>query len=206
MPTLSLVHSGPSITSLEIASMVESRHADVRRSIERLAKSGIIQLPPMAFSDQINNLGFPQKVKSYMFSGETGKRDSIVVVAQLSPQFTGRMVDRWMELERALAKRTSVLSIENQRKVEAFDRLVESDGTIPLESVGPLYALGRTRLYQRLRSLRVLTQKNRPYQKHVDAGRFKVRLTEEYEYYSISTFVTPKGAVWLDTLLNNPST
>lgn len=76
MTALSLVHSGPSITSLEIASMVESRHADVRRSIERLAKSGIIQLPPMAFSDQINNLGLPQKVKSYMFSGETGKRDS----------------------------------------------------------------------------------------------------------------------------------
>lgn len=205
MTALSLVHSGPSITSLEIASMVGSRHADVRRSIERLAKSGIIQLPPMAFSDQINNLGLPQKVKSYMFSGETGKRDSIVVVAQLSPQFTGRMVDRWMELEKALAKRTAVLSIEDQRKVETFDRLVESDGAIPLESVGPLYALGRTRFYQRLRSLRVLTQKNRPYQKHIDAGRFKVRLTEEYEYYSISTFVTPKGAVWLDTLLN-PST
>lgn len=31
--------------------------------------------------------------------GEQGKRDSIVVVAQLCPEFTARLVDRWQELE-----------------------------------------------------------------------------------------------------------
>lgn len=206
MPTLSLVHSGPSITSLEIANMVESRHADVRRSIERLAKSGVIQLAPLAFSEQINNLGLPQRVKAYVFSGENGKRDSIVVVAQLSPQFTGRMVDRWMELEHKLAKaQAPVLSIENQSKVEAYDRLLASDGSIPLESAGQIFALGRTRFYQKLRSLRVLTRRNRPYQVHVDSGRFKVRIAEQDKYYSAETFVTPKGAAWLDGLLNNSS-
>ena len=35
----------------------------------------------------------------YVFSGEQGKRDSIIVVAQLSPEFTARLVDRWQELE-----------------------------------------------------------------------------------------------------------
>jgi hypothetical protein len=37
--------------------------------------------------------------KHYRFTGEQGKRDSIVVVAQLSPEFTARLVDRWQELE-----------------------------------------------------------------------------------------------------------
>ena len=206
MPTLSLVHSGPSITSLEIANMVESRHTDVRRSIERLTKSGVIQLAPLAFSEQINNLGLPQRVKAYVFSGENGKRDSIVVVAQLSPQFTGRMVDRWMELEHKLAKaQAPVLSIENQSKVEAYDRLLASDGVVSLESIGQVYSLGRTRFYQRLRSLRVLTRRNRPYQVHVDAGRFIVRLSERDKCYGSEVYVTAKGATWLDELLNNPS-
>ena len=35
-----------------------------------------------------------------MFSGEKGKRDSLIVVAQLSPEFTGAIVDRWIELEK----------------------------------------------------------------------------------------------------------
>ena len=38
------------------------------------------------------------------FPGEQGKRDSIVVVAQLSPEFTARLVDRWQELEAQVAK------------------------------------------------------------------------------------------------------
>ena len=40
----------------------------------------------------------------YVFSGEQGKRDSIIVVAQNSPEFTAILVDRWQELEAALVK------------------------------------------------------------------------------------------------------
>ncbi|MDP1165211.1 phage regulatory protein/antirepressor Ant, partial [Klebsiella pneumoniae] len=40
----------------------------------------------------------------YVFSGEQGKRDSIIVVAQLCPEFTARLVDRWQELEAQIAK------------------------------------------------------------------------------------------------------
>ena len=76
------------MTSKEIAELVESRHADVKRSIDRLAKREVIGLPPTAFSEEINNLGFPVKHEYYLFEGEQGKRDSIVVVAQLSPEFT----------------------------------------------------------------------------------------------------------------------
>lgn len=79
------------MTSAEIADLVESRHDKVKQSIERLAKRGVIQLPPMG--EVQNHLG--QRVSVY----SVGKRDSYVIVAQLSPEFTARLVDRWQELE-----------------------------------------------------------------------------------------------------------
>ena len=54
----------------------------------------VICLPPLG--EYLDNLGRP--ASEYIFSGEQGKRDSIVVVAQLSPEFTARLVDRWQEL------------------------------------------------------------------------------------------------------------
>ncbi|WP_434223344.1 hypothetical protein [Xenorhabdus bakwenae] len=92
------------MSSREISDLVESRHDSVKRTIERLAKRGVIQLPPMV--EVNNNQSDSPNARSnvYVFSGEKGKRDSIVVVAQLSPEFTARLVDRWQELENELAK------------------------------------------------------------------------------------------------------
>ncbi|HHZ5992610.1 TPA: Rha family transcriptional regulator [Escherichia coli] len=89
----------PSMTSIEIAELVGSRPDNVKISIERLAKSGVIQLPALQVFEKINNLGLRRSIEAYVFEGEQGKRDSIIVVAQLSPEFTARLVDRWRELE-----------------------------------------------------------------------------------------------------------
>lgn len=87
------------MTSIEIAELVGKRHDNVKRTIETLAKNGVIRLPQIEVSERINNLGFSVQYEHYVFEGEQGKRDSIVVVAQLSPEFTARLVDRWRELE-----------------------------------------------------------------------------------------------------------
>ena len=87
------------MSSREIAELVESRHDNVRVTIERLAERGVIALPAM----QEKPTGGRPSVE-YVFSGEKGKRDSLVVVAQLSPEFTGRLVDRWQELESQAAR------------------------------------------------------------------------------------------------------
>ena len=79
------------MTSQDIAALVNSRHDDVKRSIERLAEKCIIELPPMA---EIKTATKPVKVY------QIGKRDSYVIVAQLSPEFTAALVDRWQELEK----------------------------------------------------------------------------------------------------------
>ena len=88
------------MTSLEIADLVGSRHDKVKQSIERLAddnehRKAIIQLPPLG--EVKNHLG--QSISVY----KVNKRDSLIVVAQLSPEFTAAIVDRWQELEQQVS-------------------------------------------------------------------------------------------------------
>ncbi|WEI20141.1 Rha family transcriptional regulator [Acinetobacter proteolyticus] len=90
------------MNSLEISELVDSRHDKVKQSIERLVERKIIALPPMGIVVKtLNNREYNTEV--YIFKGEQGKRDSIIVVAQLCPEFTARLVDRWQELEHQVA-------------------------------------------------------------------------------------------------------
>lgn len=92
------------MSSLEISGLVDSRHDKVKQSIERLAERRVITLPP---TGEVTNDGpGPKTIKVYRFTGEQGKRDSIIVVAQLCPEFTARLVDRWQELEAQASKPT----------------------------------------------------------------------------------------------------
>ena len=144
-----------SMNHLEIAELVNKRSDNVKRTIETLVDKGVIRLPQIENIDKINNLGLNIKVKTYIFTGEQGKRDSIIVVAQLCPEFTARLVDRWQELEAQVAKpidpmklladphalRNALLTysekvIELEQQVEvmqptvkAFDRIAKADGS-----------------------------------------------------------------------------
>lgn len=89
---MNLIHSNSvTMSSLEIADLVGSRHDNVRVTIERLVDRKVIQ--PPALQEVKNDRG--QGVATYMIC----KRDSFVIVAQLSPEFTAALVDRWQELE-----------------------------------------------------------------------------------------------------------
>lgn len=126
-----------SMTSLEIAELVGSQHKDVKRSIERLMDKGIIRSAPMANFEIINNLGLKRNVGAYIFEGEQGKRDSIIVVAQLCPEFTARLVDRWRELEEQIRKPMSeiemvaAMALEAVRQQKRILRWKKKSATLP---------------------------------------------------------------------------
>ena len=80
------------MSSREIADLVNSRHDKVKQSIERLAERDVISKPPMGDGEKSAN-GVVEKL--YFLC----KRDSLIVVAQLCPEFTAVIVDRWQELE-----------------------------------------------------------------------------------------------------------
>lgn len=89
---------GPvTMSSREIAELVEKRHDNVKRTIETLVERGVIARPQI---EDVQEAGGNSRVyitQEY----RVGKRDSYVIVAQLSPEFTARLVDRWQELENA---------------------------------------------------------------------------------------------------------
>ncbi|HDR1832397.1 TPA: phage antirepressor KilAC domain-containing protein [Pasteurella multocida] len=88
---ITLNNENLTMSSREIAELVEARHDSVKRTIERLQDKGLIQLTPLV--EVKNHLG--QTVTEYRLV----KRDTYIVVAQLCPEFTARLVDRWQELE-----------------------------------------------------------------------------------------------------------
>lgn len=94
---MNILTQNQTMTSIEIADLVEKRHDVVKKSIERLAERSVIVQPPMVDGIKSAN-GIVTKL--YLFSSEQGKRDSIIVVAQLSPEFTACIVDRWQHLEK----------------------------------------------------------------------------------------------------------
>jgi phage regulator Rha-like protein len=80
------------MSSKEIAVLVDSRHDSVKRAIERLVERSVILQPPLVVGIKSAN---GVVTSEYQIS----KRDSYIIVAQLSPEFTARLVDRWQELE-----------------------------------------------------------------------------------------------------------
>ncbi len=153
-----LISAKASMTSKEIAELVGSREDNVKRTIERLANSGVISQPPTEDGIKSANGVIP---KHYVFSGEKGKRDSIIVVAQLYPEFTARLVDRWKELEDERVKPKSqaeiiaamaLANLESERRISHVEQKVEQvnevieqikQGTIPAGWIG--YSLAKTK-------------------------------------------------------------
>ena len=127
MSDLTVLTNQVSMTSKDIADLVGSRHSDVIRSIERLMDKGVITRTPISLYETINNLGFPTHRKHYVFSGEQGKRDTIIIVAQIRPEVLAKNVDRWLDLEQRNQTSTTYIEALKQLiyKEEEKQALVE---------------------------------------------------------------------------------
>lgn len=78
------------MSSREIAELTHKEHKNVLRVIRDLIGQNLVaQIEPLKF--QYRNQWFDYY--------ELNKRDTLVVVARLSPEFTAAVIDRWQELE-----------------------------------------------------------------------------------------------------------
>jgi phage antirepressor YoqD-like protein len=138
------------MSSREIASLTSKEHKNVLRVIRDLISDQILDA-------QIEPLKFKYRGQQFDYY-ELNKRDSLVVVARLSPEFTAKVVDRWQELEERLVKPVDpmvalndpatmrglllnysekVINLESQVEemkpaVEAFERIAAADGSLCL--------------------------------------------------------------------------
>lgn len=202
------------MSSREIADLVESRHDSVKRTIERLQDKGLIQLTPMV--EVRNHLG--QVVTEYQLI----KRDTYVVVAQLSPEFTARLVDRWQELEnqqmpqipqtlsealRLAAdqaeqiERQNLLLEQQRPKVEFVQRYVEVGTTKSLRETAKILRVPERAMIDCLVGDGLLFRQSGnllPYQKYHAKGLFDVKTgTTEHGHNYTQTRVTSKGIEYI---------
>ncbi len=204
------------MTSVEIADMVEKRHDNVKRTIESLAEQGVISFPQV---EEKPTAGRP--LQFYIFEGEKGKRDSIVVVAQLSPQFTARLVDRWQELEEKQTPETpktyiealeKLLESEKEKlvlkeelkaaepKVEFVNNYVDAKGNKTFRGLVKMLNVNEREFRNWLHDSKIMYRLNgawMPYSEYLHKGYFEVKTGEkDGKSYSLCYF-TPKGEVWI---------
>lgn len=208
-------NSEQSMTSLEIAELVEKRHDNVKRTIESLVNANIISHPQIEDGIKSAN-GVTPKV--YVFTGEKGKRDSIIVVAQLCPEFTARLVDRWAELEgknrelskmeilqMALESEQQKLVLQQQLEIQApkvafVDKYVAGNGNKTFRQVTKLLGANERKFRDFLKKEKIMYKLNGEwlaYQNHIDAKRFhnNTGISESNHTFTRSLF-TPKGVEW----------
>lgn len=207
------------MSSREIADLVESRHDSVKRTIERLVESGAISQPPMVDGVKSAN-GVVEKTY------KINKRDSYVIVAQLSPLFTARLVDRWQELENSkqqfeipttlsgalllAAKQAEQLEqqqllLEQQKPMVQFvEEYVDSNGTMSLRDAGKVLGMGQKKFIAELEGV-VLFRNGQgtlvPYINHINNGHFVVKTGADNNHSYTQTRVTPKGLTFLSYFL-----
>lgn len=209
------------MSSIEISALVDKRHDNVKRTIEALVDKGVIASPQI---EEKPTAGRPTTV--YLFTGEKGKRDSIIVVAQLSPEFTARLVDRWNELEAAqlpaIPKSFSdalrlAADLQEQKehlsqelalaapKVEFVDRYCTANGSMSFRQVAKLLQAKETEFRLFLMENDIMYRLGgtlTPMAQHIAAGRFEVKTGTSLasnHAFSQARF-TAKGVRWIGGL------
>lgn len=223
MNALTTLNAGPlTMTSKEMADLTEKRHDNVKRTIETLANQGVISRPQIEDGAKAAN-GVVEKL--YM----VGKRDSYVIVAQLSPEFTARLVDRWQELEAnaapalnlrqpgqmlAVAMQLAEICQEQQAqlvaqapKVKFAEAVGDAEDLQKPSDVAKAIGVGPRKLLDFMRDNAILMPNGLPYQQQLDCGRFKVvevpytDPTNGSQRIRLATRVTGRGITYLQQKL-----
>lgn len=200
------------MSSKEIAAVVESRHDSVKRAMMTLQDKGLITFTHTVEKGE----GRPAAVL------HVNKRDSYVVVAQLSPEFTAVLVDRWQELEsnqslalpnfsnpaeaaRAWAEQFEANEVRQRQlelqapKVAFVDNLVDRKNLMTATQVAAKHGISAVKLNKLLDELGGVYNKSvkrgRVFiQSFIDSGYGELKQTEQG--YSQALF-TPAGEVYI---------
>lgn len=209
-----VVNEALTMTSREIASLVEARHNDVVSTIERLFSKGLLRSSRKTRREDTGG----RPIDVYALT----ERDTHLVVAGYSDEHRARVIDRWQELEQRAAPQipqtlpealrlAADLAEENAKqqeqlalaapKVEFVDRYVESSGLKGFREVCKLLKANEARFREFLLTDRIMYRLGgtlTAYQNHIDAGRFEVRTgVSDADHAYTSTKFTSKGVDWV---------
>lgn len=204
----------PTMTTREVAELLNRSHSNIKISAERLAESGVIgTLAAQEFTHNGNTY------TEYLLN----KRDSLILVAQNCPEFTAKIIDRWQELEAGAAPKLpqtfaqalmlaaqQAAQIEQQQAqleaakpaVEFVGRYVQAEGLKGFREVCKLLKANETDFRIFLMGQKImyrLAGKLMAYQPHIDAGRFAIKagIAQANEHAYNDCKFTPKGIEWI---------
>lgn len=111
--------------------------------------------------------------------------------------------------ERERNKELQVKIVTDKPKVDFFDEIISSEDTIDMRTVAGLLnikGLGRNKLFELLRTRKILDSRNIPYKKFQDAGYFKIienKNSDKFgkERVTTKTVVFQKGLDYLRKIL-----
>ena len=106
------------------------------------------------------------------------------------------------EILELLTERTKkILAIETEQKfkLDTFDRLFETEGTISIRNFAKMIQIEPNRLFEILREHELLDDWNIAYQRYIAAGYFKIieTIKEHLKNPLLSSAVTGKGQIYL---------
>lgn len=209
--------SALTMSSREITKLVNSRHSDVCKSIETLISKGVIGgYQPKPYTH-------PQNGQIY-YEYFLNKRDTYILVAQFSPEFTAAVIDRWQELENqqnttsllpqnylqaleqlvASEKEKQVLALENKAmkpKADFVDLYVDIGTTKSLRETAKILNMPEKAMIAALERDKALYRQSGnliPYSDKQSRGLFTVKTgTAEHGHNFTQTRVTSKGIQWI---------
>lgn len=207
-----LISDCVTISSREISALVHSKHGDVKRSAERLNAAGLLTAPLAQFDFEHNGNVYQE----YRFN----KRDSLVLVARLSPEFTAAVVDRWQELEnKALIPQTLPEALrlaadmaeqnaqlahkvkQDAPKVAFVNHYVESGGAKSLRETAKILNMPEKAMIDVLLRDKVLFRQSGnllPHALRQRDGLFTVKTgTSDFGHAYTQTRVTTRGVQWI---------
>jgi putative phage antirepressor ANT len=209
--------SALTMSSREITKLVNSRHSDVCKSIETLISKGVIGgYQPKPYTH-------PQNGQIY-YEYFLNKRDTYILVAQFSPEFTAAVIDRWQELENqqnptallpqnylqaleqlvASEKEKQALALENKAmkpKADFVDLYVDIGTTKSLRETAKILNMPERAMIAALERDKALYRQSGnliPYSDKQSRGLFTVKTgTAEHGHNFTQTRVTSKGIQWI---------
>lgn len=192
------------MSSREIAIMTDKQHSKVMRTIEDLIDKGVAKMATL--SPYVND----QNGQSYN-EYRLDKRDSLVLVARLSPEFTAALVDRWQELEvkqeetpeqlmaRALISAQSVIVGKDaiieaaQPAIRLESAISNDDMTLSMTEAGKKLQVKPRMFISWLYKHKYIDAGNMPYQRWINQGLLVISTIEKNGKPRSSTRVTGKG-------------
>ena len=158
MNQLMMTHKALTMTSEQLAELLQIEHNEFRKKANALAGRGLLEFREESSHNPLG--GRPRLVMHF------DKRNSMVIAAKLNDQLLAAVEDRWIELESAgpeiprtlpealrlaadLAEQNSQLRLvvnEQAPKVEALDRIADARGSMCLTDAAKHLGVQRKQL------------------------------------------------------------